>query len=66
MQRYLMTEKVKVNPGSCAAPLAAAQHAAVELARYIQVGHVEGKVEKAFHGASLSGESHHEQFLNYY
>ena len=49
-------EKIKVNPTVGASPFRAAQHAAVELARHIQISHMEGEVEKAFHGVSLSGE----------
>ena len=52
VQRNLVTKKVKVDPGVGAAPFAAAQHAAVELARGIQIAHMKSQVKQGLHGVS--------------
>jgi hypothetical protein len=50
MHGQLVTKKIKVNPCSGAATLAAAQHATIKLARLVQVGDIEGEVKKTLHG----------------
>ena len=50
-----MIKKIKIDPAGAAAALGAAEHAAVELARHIEIANIEGKVKQAFHGLSLAG-----------
>jgi hypothetical protein len=66
VQRYLVTEKVKIDPGGCRAALSTAKHTPVKLSGDVKVSHVEGEVEKAFHVASLAGESCHAKLEFYY
>ena len=53
MQRNLMTKKIKIHPRVGTAPLRAAQHVAIKPAGNIEVSHIERKMEKALHRASL-------------
>ena len=55
MQRYLVTEKVKIYPGGCATPFSTTQHTTIELTGSVEISDIEGEVEQAFHGVSLSG-----------
>jgi hypothetical protein len=48
-QRDLVAEEVEVDPAVGAAALAAAEHAAVERARGLQIVHVVGQMEQGFH-----------------
>jgi hypothetical protein len=55
MKRKLMVKKIEVDPGRAAAALSATQNASIKAPRRVKIGDIEGKVEKAFHRASLAG-----------
>jgi amidase len=50
MQRDLVPEEVEIDPGLGAAALGAAEHAAVERPRRVEIGHVIGQMEARSHG----------------
>jgi hypothetical protein len=54
VQGDLVAEEVEIDPGGGAAALCAAQHAAVEAPRHVQVGDVEGEMKQAAHPAKDS------------
>lgn len=59
MQGDLVREKIKVDPGLGRSSLAATQHIAVKTARFVQVRHIEGKMEQAAHLNSIAAPLRH-------
>ncbi len=49
MQGDLVAKEVEIDPGVGAATLATAEHAAVETAGLVEIGHVVGKMKSALH-----------------
>jgi hypothetical protein len=56
MQRNLVREKIKIDPGVGGTSFLAAEHTAVKTAGFVQVGHMKGKVKQAAH--ALKHSSH--------